>query len=332
MSLVCLPEPETDVEPRTLFAAALLLTGALPLTACNALTGVDDLVISGGAGGATGAGGALSGPGGGTASSAAVTGSSTGEPQPPPLVAAEGVSIGQIALYQGVKRALMQDGNAPLLKVPVVAGRPALIRVFAVADATYDGSPVTARLDLGDGAPIEVQTVLQGTPSEGALESTINFDVPAAAMVPGMTYRVDLLQPPSHSKGNNPSASYPASGSSPIPAQSTGKSLRIELVPVSYGADGSKRLPDTSDNQIQAYKELFFKLYPVAGVEITVHAPFAWNSKVSPNGNGWDQLLDQIANLRQNDNAPADLYYFGIFSPPRAWRSSAAAAASPASG
>ncbi len=302
---------------RTLFAAALLLTGALPLTACNALTGVDDLVISAGAGGATGAGGAVSGPGGGTASSAAVTSSSssTGEPQPPPFVAAQGVSIGQIALYQAVKRTLMQDGSAPSSKVPVVAGRPALIRVFAAADATYDGSPVTARLDLGDGAPIEVQKVLQGTPSDDALESTINFDIPAAAMVPGMTYRVDLLQPPSHSKGDNPSASYPASGSAPILAQSTGKSLKIEIVPVSYGADGSKRLPDTSANQLQAYKERFFKLYPVADVEITVHDPFLWNSKVSANGSGWDQLLDQIANLRQSDNAPADLYYFGIFTP-----------------
>ena len=296
---------------RTLFATALLLTGALPLTACNALTGVDDLVISAGAGGATGAGGAASGGGGRTASSDAASSSSTGEPQPPPFVAAEGVSIGQIALYQGVKRVLMQDGNTPSSKVPVVAGRPALIRVFATADASYDGSPVTARLDLGDGAPIEVQQVLQGTPSDDALESTINFDVPASAMVPGMTYRVDLLQPPSHSKGNSPSASYISS----IPAQASGKSLKIELIPVSYGADGSKRLPDTSAGQLQAYEELFFKLYPVAEVEITVHDPMLWNSNVSPNGNGWDALLDKIANLRQSDNAPDDVYYFGIFSP-----------------
>jgi hypothetical protein len=301
---------------RTLFATALLLTGALPLSACNALTGVDDLVISGGAGAgdATGAGGAVSGSGGGATSSDAAS-SSTGEPPPPPFVAAQGVSIGQIALYQGVKSVLMQDGSSPSSKVPVVAGRQALIRVFATADATYDGSPVTARLDLGVGAPIEVQQVLQGTPSDGALQSTINFDVPASAMAPGMSYRVDLLQPPSHSKGNNPSAGYPASGSSPIPAQSTGKSLKIELIPVSYGADGSQRLPDTSAGQLQAYKERFFKLYPVADVEITVHDPFAWNSKVSANGSGWDALLDEIANLRQSDNAPADLYYFGIFSP-----------------
>jgi hypothetical protein len=304
-----------------LFATALLLTGALPIAACNALTGVDDLVI-GSAGGATGAGGAtVSGPGvtttggpGVTTTSDAVS-SSTGEPLPPPLVAAQGVSIGQIALYQGVKRVLMQDGSAPSSKVPVVAERQALVRVFATTDDTYDGSPVTARLELGDGAPIEVQQVIQGTPSDGALESTINFDVPAAAMVPGMTYRVDLLQPPAHSKGDNPGASYPASGSSPIPAEATGKSLKIKLVPVNYGADGSNRKPDTSAGQLQAYKSHFFKLYPVAEVEILLHAPVGWSYDVAPNGNGWGELLDEIANLRQTDKAPDDVYYYGIFSP-----------------
>ena len=304
-----------------LFATALLLTGALPFAACNAVTGVDDLVI-GSAGGAAGAGGAaVTGPGATTSSGPGVsTGSetatsSTGDPQPPPLVAAQGVSISQVALYQGVKRVLMEGGSASSSKVPVVAGRPALIRVFATIDPSYDGSPVTARLDLGDGSPIEVEQVIEGTSVEGVLESTINFEVPAAAMVPGMKYRVDLFQPPLHAKGNNPGASYPATGSSPIPAEATGKSLKIKLVPVSYGGDGSNRKPDTSAAQLQAYKDQFFKLYPVAEVEILLHAPFGWNNDVAPNGNGWGELLDAIATLRQNDKAPADVYYFGIFSP-----------------
>ena len=306
---------------RMLFATALLLAGAMPLAACNSLTGIDDLVVgnSGGVGGATGAGGAGSpaattgGPGAVTSSDVASS-SSTGEP-PPTLVAAQGVSITQIAMYQGVKRVLMQNGATPASKVPIVASRPALIRVFAKADGTYDSSPVTARLDLGDGAPIDVQATPKGTASDGSLGSTINFELPAALVVPGMKYRVDLLQPPEHSMGNNPGASYPASGSSPIPAQSTGKSLKIELIPVSYGADGSNREPDTSAGQIQAYKDELFKLYPVADVEILVHAAMPWNNSVDPNGNGWGELLSQIGDLRQNDNAPPDVYYYGIFSP-----------------
>ena len=309
---------------RMLFATALLLTGAVPLVACNSLTGIDDLVIgnSAGAGGATGAGGAgVSGPAattgegpGAVTSGEVAASSSTGEPLPT-LVAAQGVTISQIAIYQAVKRVLMLDGSAPSSKVPVVAARPALIRVFAKADGTYDGSPVTARLDLGNGAPIELQVTVKDTPSDAVLGSTINFDVPAALVAPGMKYRVDLLQPPAHSMGNNPAASYPASGTSPIPAASSGKSLKIELIPVSYGADGSNRKPDTSAGQLQAYKDAFFRMYPVADVELLMHADYPWDGNVDPNGNGWGELLDGIANLRQKDNAPSDVYYYGIFSP-----------------
>jgi len=305
-----------------LAATALLLIGVVPFAACNALTGVDDLVVgnTAGAGGAGTGDATTSGPGvtAGGVTSAVSSGdavsSSTGAPLPP-LVAAQGVTIDQIALYQGVKRVLMQDGSAPQSKVPVVAGRAALVRVFADIDASYDGSPITARLDLGDGAPIEVETVIKSSPWDDDLESTINFELPAAAMAPGMTYRVDLLQPSTHSAGNNVKASYPPSGASPIPALSTGKSLKIELVPVSYGADGSNRKPDTSPGQLQAYKDAFFRMYPVADVEILVHAAVAWKGKVSANGSGWSELLDGIATLRQNDNTPADVYYYGIFSP-----------------
>ena len=309
---------------RMLSAIALLLAGATPLAGCNAITGVDDLVVGdrSGAGGATGAGGTtVAGPsvtsGGGTSAvttTSDAASSSTGDP-PPTLVAAQGVAISQIAIYQAVKRVLMLNGAAPASKVPIVGNRPALVRVFAKADSTYDGSPVTARLDLGNGAPIEVQVTVKGTPSDGSIGSTINFDVPAALIVPGMTYRVDLLQPPAHSMGNNPGASYPATGSSPIPAQSTGKSLKIKLIPVTYGADGSNRKPDTSAGQLQAYKDEFFKMYPVADVEILIHPAFAWNNSVDPNGNGWGELLGAIGDLRQSDNAPSDVYYFGIFSP-----------------
>jgi hypothetical protein len=306
-----------------LFATALLLAGASPLAGCNAITGVDDLVVgnSAGAGGATGAGGTTvagpgvtSGGGNNPVTTSDAVSSSTGDP-PPPLVAAQGIAISQISIYQAVKRVLMLDGAAPASKVPVVAGRPALVRVFAKADGTYDGSPVTARLDLGNGSPIEIQATVKGTPSDGTLTSTLNFEVPGALIVPGMSYRVDLLQPPAHSMGNNPGASYPASGSSPIPAQSTGKSLKIKLIPVTYGADGSNRKPDTSAGQIQAYKDEFFKMYPVADVEISVHPAFPWSNSVDPNGNGWGELLGAIGDLRQNDNAPSDVYYFGIFSP-----------------
>jgi hypothetical protein len=304
-----------------------LLTAALlaVLAGCNAITGVDNLTVDPRSpAGPAGAGGAGNGAGGGTTGAEASTGAGAGAStsagaggQGTTMVAAQGVTITQIAVYQGVKRSLMGGSPSPSgVTVPVVAGREALFRVFVQTDGTYDKSPVTAHLILGQGAtPLEVVGTASAASSDASLGSTFNFDVPGATMVPGLTYRVELTMPPSHSKGGNAAASYPASGFTSLNVQSSGASLKVALIPISYGADGSNRLPSTSASQLQGYRDAFNSTYPIPQVDLTVAAPMQWNNAVDPNGNGWGELLDALANYRIQKGAPADLYYFGIFEP-----------------
>jgi hypothetical protein len=258
------------------------------LGACNSITGINDL------------------PG---------SGAGAGEPQPPPMIAAKGVSIGEVALYQTVKRSFF-GGTPPTsgITVPTVAGRPALLRVFTTTDPAYDKSAVTARLTLGQDAPIEVVGVVS-TSTDAALTSTINFDIPADKMVVGQTFRVDLLQSPDRGNAANTAAGYPGMGTASLDVQSDGLQLKVMIVPVRYGADGSKRLPDTTQQQLDGYKNYFFSFYPAASVEITVREPWTWNQPIDPSGGGWSEVLDAVAGLRQTDHAPADLYYFGAFEP-----------------
>jgi hypothetical protein len=301
---------------RALRSPALLLA-AVSLVACNAVTGVDDLVLDDArATSGQGAGMPTGGAGQGGASSSSAT-TTTGMPDPPPvtMVPAEGANITKISLYQGVELKLMEKGAAASSKTPIVAKRDALLRVFFSVDGAYDKSPVTARLTLGSGAPLEVVRTLSGTSKDATLSTSINFDIPAERMVAGLDYRVELLQPSTASGGNNPAAVFPASGSAALNVQSAGTSFKVELVPVVYKADGSNRKPDTSQNQLQAYKDAFYGFYPIPAIELTVHAPVQWAQSVDPNGNGWGELLDGIAQLRANDNAPAEVYYYGIFSP-----------------
>ncbi len=223
------------------------------------------------------------------------------------------MTISEIAIYQGPKLVLMGGTQTGTVAVPVVAGRDALIRVFVTTDGTYDKGPVTAQLFLGQGAPIEVVGAISGPSSETALTSTINFDVPGASLVAGVTYRIALTEP--NSKSTNAAASYPASGSAPLGATSDGAQLKVMIVPVQYGADGSNRLPDTDATQIQGYHDAFYAAYPVDAMTITVRAPFAWTEAIAADGTGWSDLLDAVATLRQNDGAPNDLYYFAAFQP-----------------
>jgi hypothetical protein len=225
------------------------------------------------------------------------------------------VSITQVAIYQGPKRVLMGGMQTGTVLVPVVAGRDALVRVFVQTDSTYDGSPVTAHLFLGQGStPIEVVGMVSSASSEDALASTINFNVPGASIVPGITYRVELVQ--ATSKGDNPAASTPAGGGfDPLGADTDGTTFKLVVVPVQYGADGSNRLPDTSAAQIQAYKDAFMATYPIAGIDVSVGAPFPWTGAVDASGNGWNDLLTAMADYRQQQGAPNDTYYFGAFDP-----------------
>ena len=305
---------------------ALLL--AVPLVACNAITGADALVIDdqlgekrkgggdpneGSSGnGDPGAGGSSAeGAGGAATTGGATTG--TGAPEDP-LGDAQGVTIDEIAIYQAMKRPIMANGATASSSIPIVANKAALMRVFVTTTGAYDGGPVTAQLYLDDATtPIETTAALGPSSSDASLASTINFDLPASALGGRFSYRFVLKQ--TGSTGDNPGARYPASGSDSVPVQSSGSILKVKLVPVSYGGDGSNRLPDTSAAQLERYKDLFYAMYPVPQVDISVRASVGWASQVSSNGSGWDSLLGAIADLREQDNAPNDVYYYGIFAP-----------------
>jgi len=274
----------------------LLVVPLLALGGCNLISGADSVEVTD----------ALHVGQGGTGGSA---------PTAMPLV--DGVSIDQIAIYQGVKRPLMDHGApaSPALAFPVVENRDALVRVFYTVLSNYNLQPVTARLQIGTQAPIDVVSVLSGSSTDATLQSTINFEVPAAELTAGAGYRVDLMQSPALASGQNSFAQYPSQGLEALPIESSGAQVRIVLVPISYGGDGSNRLPDTSEAQLKRYHDEYYRLYPTAAVDISVGPQMDWGSTVDPDGTGWDDLLNGMMDFRTQSGAASDEYYFGVFAP-----------------
>jgi hypothetical protein len=300
------------MRPRSLlFSASLVVL----LASCNSITGINDLTVESSGSGSGSGNGSGAGSGAGGAGSGSGAGGTTGTMPGPALGPAGGVTVDQIAIYQGPKRLLMGGKQTGTVTVPVVAGRDALVRVFTHTDGTYDGGPVTAHLILGQGAmPIEVVGPAPGSSSETSLTSTINFNVPGAAITPGVTYRVELLEP--NSTSTNSAASYPAGGGfDPLGSVSDGAQLKVVLLPVQYGGDGSNRLPDTSAAQLQQYKNAFMGTYPIDTIDLTVHAPFPWANQVLADGTGWSELLQGVADYRQQQGTPPDTYFFAPFAP-----------------
>jgi hypothetical protein len=279
---------------RSLLFAPFVLSALAVVPACNLLSGSDDLRLT------------------------KDKNDDDDDPPPPPppaLVEAAGVTITEVAIFQGVKRTLMQGGALQPAGAPVVANRAALLRVHVQLDGAYNGQPVTGRLLLrSGGTPIDVTQTLTGNSNDGDLSTTINFDLSGAQVPEDFQYQVLVGQPSGGAAGNG-AATYPAGGLELIGATNVGPVLKVQLVPVQYGYDGSDRVPDTSDPVIQKYFEGFYAMYPAPSVEISLHAPIAWSKNVDAFGSGWDSLLNHITQLRLNENTPEDVYFYGIFQP-----------------
>lgn len=228
-------------------------------------------------------------------------------------IGAPGVTIDQIAIYQGVKRTLVVGGEPVDSDVPLIAGRDALVRVFYSTDDDYDGGEVGARLELGDAVVESTPYVLLGSSSDDDLRTTVNIEVDGADVGDVLDWSVQLVQEATGE--DNPSARYPESGTVSLEADGEVNVLRIVIAPFAYNFDGSGRIPDTSPEQIDRIRETFLKLYPVSDVELTIRDPQPWSSEILPTGEGWVGPGISLLGFRNADSAPDDVYYYGMFNP-----------------
>jgi hypothetical protein len=287
------------VNPRDLarltLAAALL---ALPSAACEGGPG----------GGST----PPPGPPGG--------GGSTQPPLPPvgeiPTPHACGVRVSELAIFQGVKIGLMRDGTELTARsIPVIGGRRSYFRAYLAYDGAAALGNVVGRLRVesaGGVQEFEAKGTVADPSSEATLESTLNFDVPGGAILADARVSLTL-----HRGGSCPGGGverYPSGdGGFALHPTDTGI-LKVVLVPIQYNADGSGRLPNLSDAQLQRYRDVLMAMYPTRDVEVTVREPVASTIPLT-NDSGWPALLEALREQRAKDGAPSDAYYYGLVEP-----------------
>jgi len=239
--------------------------------------------------------------------------SSGQELSPDALVAADGVHVDAVSLFQGTEIEMMSQGLAvdPASQVPLIGGRNAMARVFVSTDPSYNQEDVVARLTIGEHQVEHVKTITSKS-SKFSLSSTFNFDVDGSLLESPDNWRVELLQTRDQSTGENPGA---ITDSVPFDTPTQGATLKILLIPISYGADESQRAPDTSPEQLALYRAAFLATYPVSDVEISVGDPLPTTTVLEPAGGGWDDMLHAMTALRSDRAVPHDTYLYGLVSP-----------------
>lgn len=246
------------------------------------------------------------------------------EVESPPAVdlRARHIRIREVAIYQAVKVPLVKDGEAVVERnAPVVVGKEAFVRVFVEPLQGFTPRKLEAELTLRSAESavesVIVQQDIAEASRENSLNSTINFDVPASSVTGDLRWAVTLreLEPNAVVGPVDDDARFPQQEDvlEKLVPRDAGP-LRVMIVPYKYNADGSGRMPDMSDEQIERYRSYLYAYYPVTEVLFEIHEPVEYSRSLGPS-TGWESWLDSHCALRTSEKPDPKLLYFGVIAP-----------------
>lgn len=250
-----------------------------------------------------------------TALSLACSGGGGTTTEADPQLAGCEVELSEVAVYQSLKISLGK-GDTPVSSrsAELIAGKPALFRVFVTPTVATPLEAVTVRLTIDSSAghrSYERTAAVSGPSRDDVPGSTFDLAVPAAELQFDARAAVEIVAP-AHCQGLARTR-FPRTGEVALQPRGVGP-LRVRLVPLRYDADGSGRLPDTSPAQLQAFHDALLAMFPVPAVELSVREPVPTSVRIEQKA-GWASLLDVVRQTRAGDRAPEDVYYFGLVAP-----------------
>ena len=206
--------------------------------------------------------------------------------------------------------------------IPLIAGRPALLRVFVTGDKTSFYRPRPLATFHRAGAPIHTMPLDPASDripleaEEGRLDRSFNGVVPGRVLQPGVELVVEL----------DPDGIVPADPGSDrrVPAEGRLKldvvavpPLGLTVVPVLHSADTQAAL-SWVDGMTATDARIGFvrSILPIGELELTVHEPYQTTADLKT-AEGWLALLREISVLRLTERR-RDYYYAALAAPPDA--------------
>lgn len=232
-------------------------------------------------------------------------------------VPASGIAIDFVEINQGVSVRIGADGQGvgPTERTaPVIANRLALVRAFYTLPGDWQPRDIEARLVLQhpDGTTETVldHKVIAEEAFAGDLARTFYWGVEAEKMQQGLGYRVELweYEPGQPSEATPPQ--LPEDGSfAPVGVEGSDLLLKALIVPIEYDDGmGCNTTPDISDETMQLYQDLMFMMNPLDALDVQIREPIQWTTPLM----SFSELNVVLSDLRFDDGAPPELYYYGI--------------------
>ncbi len=233
-----------------------------------------------------------------------------------------GLDLEKLTLNQAVEVTLMTDFKASKSRdnVPIVAGRPALVRAFVAPQAGWSPREVQGLLTVQRGDEfivLEDVKYIDKTSKDANLDTTLGFRVPAPWVTVDTTFRITLHETSAYADvgpGDTDRNLWDTAVEG-MPEIKAGHAIRVHLIPIRYMADGTGHRPSLGDAQIGRIHDAVWSTYPVTEVEISVGEELEWTTHIRADGSGWDTLLGTIALMRSSAEEPDNVYYYGYFKP-----------------
>lgn len=262
------------------------------------------------------------------------TSGTTAEPEPfVPMLALGGLELDWAEANQGIGVAIGRDGAAVGggdRTSYLIQNRITLIRAFwKPLPADWVPRKIEGRLIVT--YPDGTEKILKSTPLVaedsfiGDLTKSFYWGLMAEEVVPAIKYRIELYETESgHAllpEGTEPgpvAPRLPLMGNALVGIEDSNQVLKVTLVPFNYDdKNGCKTQPDTSEGTMQLFQDAMYMMNPIDKLDFTLHAPIDWPPADYPDGNA--QLTDfnelnayMSSVLRAKENAPQNMYYFGL--------------------
>src|SRR5688572_5158422 len=229
------------------------------------------------------------------AAAAAVLASACGDGGSGPPDTTLDLSVGAAYIVQSTQN---REGT-----VPLVAGKPGLLRVFVVANATNTSAP-SVSVQIYSGATLR-ETLTALAPSatvptavnQASLANSWNFDLSGALIQPGLRFLVTVDPQNTVAEANDNNNTFPAGGALQAVSVSAMPPLRLRFVPIHDTSNSLTGEINTSNRE--DYLEITRKIMPVVDIDADIRAPYSIRGEgFDPQGNTWQITVAELNAVR----------------------------------
>jgi hypothetical protein len=252
---------------------------------------------------------------GASAGTNTLTATASGVSGSPQTFTATGTSAGFNLTVDGFY--ITQATQTMLRDVPLVAGRPAFLRVFVKASQTNTATPAVKAELIKNNVVVKTFTITAPGSSvptsiaEGTLTSSWNVAIPAADMQTGLSIAVTVDPTNAVTEVSESDNAYPTT----VLDVRAVPTLNVMWVPVTQPGNITAQITDANKD---AFVDFARRVYPVAEpFNVNMHAAYSYGSTLSGSYDAtWSTLLSEIYALNVAEKSGSKTWqYYGIIHP-----------------